>query len=463
MKKSKFTTWASALLALALILPMGACGFADELLSVDNPEEIPIDALNDPTLVSVMVAGVIGDFREMYDDPFIWRASMLTDEQVTGINWEGTARLNQRLVRYDEGDADLMFSNISRAYRQAVDVRDRLEGGLVANPGSNKDIALTEAYAGYSLIMMGEAMCQAVIGTADNLGTTILSPNDLFQQATTHLGRALTVANAAGRADLENLARVGLARAHLSLSNFGDVITHASAVVDPTFVYNVEYSSNSTSEELVLFSRVTGSNHSLGVHPAFLNGTFGDLGIVAGQTDPRIQHTEDWSLGHNRLTLLYKPFQSLRFSGYNGETIANGGTPILYEEGTDIVLGDYLEAQHHMFEAMMRSGGDEAQILQFVNDRRAFGNEGAVTLSGDALFAELRRQRSRDFYMGGLRIGDLRRWARDGVGNFFPTGTHPNTQWGDYGVWTCFPIPLEEYEGNPGLQKPANPLDPPGI
>src|SRR5437773_3894288 len=39
---------------------------------------------------------------------------------------------------------------------------------------------------------------------------------------------------------------------------------------------------------------------------------------------------------------------------------------------------------------------------------------------------------------GGLRLGDLRRWKRDGVGDYFPTGNHVNQEWGVYGIWTCF-------------------------
>jgi hypothetical protein len=32
-----------------------------------------------------------------------------------------------------------------------------------------------------------------------------------------------------------------------------------------------------------------------------------------------------------------------------------------------------------------------------------------------------------------------------------------------YGEWTCYPLPIEEYEGNPNLQRPADPFTPPGI
>jgi hypothetical protein len=112
----------AALGLVSLLAFAGGCGVVDDVLNVENPSQIPITSLNDTKLINVMVNGVIGDFTHMYDDPFIWRGSMLTDEQVTGINWEQTARLNLRIVRYEEGDADLMFGAISRALRQAEDV-----------------------------------------------------------------------------------------------------------------------------------------------------------------------------------------------------------------------------------------------------------------------------------------------------------------------------------------------------
>ena len=82
--------WGARLAAGAIVLggtlALTACDVTDRLLQVDNPEEIPEDRLDDPLLIGVLVNGVIGDFQAGFDDPFIWRGSMLTDEQVTGIN-----------------------------------------------------------------------------------------------------------------------------------------------------------------------------------------------------------------------------------------------------------------------------------------------------------------------------------------------------------------------------------------
>jgi hypothetical protein len=58
--------------------------------------------------------------------------------------------------------------------------------------------------------------------------------------------------------------------------------------------------------------------------------------------------------------------------------------------------------------------------------------------------------------MGGFRLGDLRRYAAQGINDpmhTFPSGPHPNAQWGNYGDAVCWPIPLQEYVGNPNIRR----------
>ena len=94
--------------------------------------------------------------------------------------------------------------------------------------------------------------------------------------------------------------------------------------------------------------------------------------------------------------------------------------------------------------------------MEFVNARRAFGHQAPVNLSGAELMSELRTQRFKDTYLGGFRLGDLRRYLKQGITDplhTFPTGPHVNASWGNYGDATCWPIPLSEYNGNPNLKK----------
>lgn len=373
---------------------------------------------------------------------------MFTDEQITGINWEQTARLNLRVVRFDEGDADGMFSAMSSFRFMADSTTGRLRN-LLEDPSSDPRLAQVLALAGYSYTLMAEVMCEATI----NVGSEIFSPTQLAGFAIPRFEEAIQIGTAAGSDgdDIVNLARTGLARAAL-LAGDNQKVMSAAAQVPDDFVWWVEYLDEIV--ENTMNGRISGSNHALGVHPHFLNGTFGDQDIVATQTDPRIQHTERWSLGHNRLTKLYKPYQSLPYSEFDPDAIiADGVTPEFYDEGTDIQLASFVEALHHYYEAAGPNGtGPLGTTLDFVNSRRAFGHQDPVNLTGDALMAELREQRSRDLYLGGFRLGDLRRWKANGVGDFFPTGVHPTDGWGPYGDATCYPLPSSEYEGNPNIR-----------
>lgn len=429
-----------------VVAGLGACSSFDAILEVQNPEELNEDLLQNPALITVLVNTVSGDFDEVLDDPFIWRGSMMTDETLTGINWEQTARLNQRIVEFDEGDADLMFTQISRARQQADSISGRLRS-LLDNPNSDARMAKVLALAGYSYIVLADAMCEATV----NVGEQILQPTDLYGIAVTKLDEALTVAQAAGDTEIANLARVGLTRAHLNLGNASQVISIADDV-PADFRFYAEYTGENPAVYNVLESRVNGVNHSLGVHPHFISGgegMFGNQDLTAQLTDPRVQHFPNWRLGHNQLTPLYTPYASLMMSNHNGRTIASGGQPASIERDTDIAFASGLEAQHNKFEAM----GASAATLAFVNERRAVGNQAAVNLSGNDLVMELRDQRGRDLFLAGYRLGDLRRWLRGGD-DMFPSGQHVNAQWGSYGTATCFPMPLEEYEGNPNIPIP---------
>ncbi len=438
-----------------------ACSVTDEILDVSNPEELDEGLLDDAALVKVLVSGVVGDFQSMYSDPFVWRGSMFTDMQITGINWEQTARLSQRIVQYDEGDADGMFSDLSQARAQADSIAGRMKGGLSASPASDAELAMVLAYAGYSYIVLADAMCEATI----NVGSTIHQPVELYGMAVERFTEALSIANAAGAnttlsnkrkvSDLIAMINVGLSRAHLNAGNNAAAMSAAMNVPDG-FYWWVEYNDSDNRTYNVLEARVSGANHSLGVHPNFVAGGPSNWLVQDLEpflTDPRVQHLPRWRTGHNALSPLYTPMQGLMHSGYNGERFSDGGNPQGFTRGDDIAIASYIEAMQNYYEAAGPNGnGPLGSTLEFVNARRAFGNQAPVTLSGADLMTELRWQRGKDLFLGGYRLGDLRRWLRQGM-DLFPSGQHPTAQWGLYGDATCYPLPIEEYEGNPNISR----------
>jgi hypothetical protein len=493
------TTFRCAVVAAGVALGLAAACSFEDILQVENPAEIPVGSLDDPKLLQVRLNGVTGAFQDAYTEPVIEWANFLTDEVLTGLNWEDYARVNQRIASYLEGPTNQIFSELSRSLRIANDLAEDIRGWAAADATKNFDAALARSliFAGYSATVLAENMCQSVISPdPDNPSSEILSQLQTFQVAVPYLTEGLslaqTVTTAALRDSLSNLARTGLARAYMGLGDWANAATYANQV-QPTFRWFMRWV-DIPGGRSPLQGISQGGNFTHGIHPNFtgvhpsFNGTgftFTNNNVIAPQTDPRIQHFVTDRTGHNGLTPLYKLIQGLRYGDYTGRTIAPASAacpactgsvdstlPLIAEFATDIMLADYVEAQHQYYEALLMQDtvANAAVALAFVNARRAVGNQPAVTLGGRALVTELRNQRARDLFMGGFRLPDLRRWTRFDPGNgpfaagsYFPTGAHPNPTWGTYGAWTCFPIPIQEYEGNQNVQRPADPSVPPGI
>ncbi len=94
--------------------------------------------------------------------------------------------------------------------------------------GRSKLLAQSYAYAGYSLILLGEGMCTAAI----NLGPE-LSTAQIFGEAKARFDKAVADATTANDATTLNLARVGRAR---TLADLGGAANLAAAAADAALV-----------------------------------------------------------------------------------------------------------------------------------------------------------------------------------------------------------------------------------
>ncbi|HEY2027126.1 MAG TPA: hypothetical protein VGG78_08960, partial [Gemmatimonadaceae bacterium] len=172
-----------------------------------------------------------------------------------------------------------------------------------------------------------------------------------------------------------------------------------------------------------------GQNKQLGVHP-----------LMQGLNDPRVRYVTKAVLGHNQLTLLNIPYSPRSFSTFT----YTDSTPILANSSIEIASG--LEARYIRAEAE----GPTALTIALVNERRAYGNEQPLAAGADVM-AALREEKRRDFFLAGRRLGDLRRYKAQGVGDFFPTGPHPTKEWGLYGSAYCYIVTQDEVNSNPNL------------
>jgi hypothetical protein len=417
------------LAAFGLLGTLGAC---DSLLSVENPGAIQEESLNDATVVPLLVNSAVGEFQAMHT-ALAYYGAVFSDEAVTGHNFETIQQIDLRIMDPSNGTLTYSIYQPLHAARFAADSASSRLRKLLPNATQDVRLARTLAYAGYTHTLLGEHFCESPVN-----GSAAKSSQELLRTGLQRFEEAIQVAKAAGAKastdSLLNLARVGGARAALQLGDRAKAIQLASQV-PAGFEMRVAHSDNSARQYNPFHGHTTGSNHNLGVDPRFLN-----------LKDPRVRHAAKGVLGHNRSTILFKPFQPASFEGWSPAAAAG------FERSTDVRFASGLEARYVVAEAE----GPTPATLEFVNARRAVGGQAplAATATPAQIMAELREQRARDFYMDGHRVGDLRRYLAQGIKDArhsFPSGAHPNPLMGEYQGATCFVIPLAEKIGNPNL------------
>lgn len=422
-----------------LLLVFGLAGAAagcNSLLDVDNPATIADQDLGTPDVIANLVNGVVSRFQFMYDDLALFSA-ILTDEAVTGHNFETIQRVDLRQVAKENSGPEV-YPPLQYARAAADSFEARLVGLMADSASRSLSLARVQAYGSMTYTLMGEFLCAAPVEPTSDA----VSADSMFRLAIERANRAITTATAykasagasAARADsILNLARVSAARAHLNLGEKAQAIAFASQV-PLAFEFRSHYdiaNSNNT-----FFGSVAGTNRNLGVDVAFRN-----------LNDPRVRYNAAGGTGHDQRTILYAPYLAPSFGGYSAAT---NNQPFLRETSIRFVSG--LEARYIVAEAQGVGG---AGNVDFINQRRAIGGQTPLVSPTEAEFlAALMDQRRRDFFLDGHRLGDLRRYRRLYNQDFFPTGTHPTTTRGNYGTDVCFVPTQAEIVGNPGYNPP---------
>lgn len=431
MRFSAYTTGIRRLLRVSVIaFAVGSLPACDQLLEVENEAAIDDVDLNDPALATTLANSALGRAQRTFDD-LAWFSAVFTDEAVNGHNFIQWKEIDLRQIRDDN---DLGHWAAIHDWRYLADtVATRLETLL---PTADNRTAQSYAFAGYAYVFAGEFMCESTI----NVSKEIFSSAQLTAMAIPRFQKAIAIATAARAAggaaattadNIINLAKVGLGRAHLQLGQKAEAIAAVNGVPN-TFVWMMRYSGNTGGENNLMRAATTGSNRYFGVGPEY-----------RGLNDPRIRHASTSVLGHNTFTPLFVPFQPSSYSGW-----LPTGAGVAFTLDTGIRFSSGLEARYIRAEAE----GPNATTLALVNERRAIANQPALTAIDASLMVELREQRRRDFYADAHRLGDLRRYKAQNIGDFWPKGLHPNGElWGNYGTSECLPIPRAEKTGNPGL------------
>lgn len=423
----------------ALALALSTAAACTDFLTAENPGAVEEADVNQVAYANLIANQPIFAFQFGYSEATYWN-SQLTDELFNRAVFIEEGQIDRRELYSDMTYINAFnYGPLQRARYYAEDAARRLEVILADTAARDLRVARSLAYAGHSYINLGEMMCVTPIDLS-----VPKSSAEMFADAIARFEKSITVAaaaktylsqNAVANANailtadsLRYFALVGAARAALNRNDKTQAITFANQV-PAGFEFRAYYSDNPGQTNRT-FNRIGTATNSYLLNTPFF--------AMAG--DPRIPRVPG-TTGR-----AFTPLSPPSYSTFNNSV---AGAPFLALMSVRIASG--LEARYIVAEAQ----GPTAATLALVNERRTAGLQATVNLTGDALMAELRDQRSRDFYLDGHRLGDLRRYKQFYNIDLFPKGPYPGSLTGqiyDEAI-TCWPLPTSEINGNPNIPK----------
>ncbi|MEP6835852.1 MAG: hypothetical protein ABJB74_20860 [Gemmatimonas sp.] len=439
LKKSR-AVQSRAITLLCLGILSGIVSSCNNFLTAENPGAVEEQDVTDAKYAGLIANGPIYAFQLAHTDVAYWNAQF-TDELFNRAVFVEEGQIDRRELYSDMTYINaFIYAPLQRSRYLAEDATRRLKVILGDSATRDLRVARSLAYAGYSYNYLGETMCVTPI----DLGVP-KSSEEIFTDAIARFQEAITVGtaartflqslptpnvNAIAAADsVRNFALIGAARAALNKNDKAAALNFAGQVPG-VFEFRAYYSDNTTGQRNRTWERLTAGNNAYMLNTPFL--------AMAG--DPRVPRVAGTT---GRGTT---PLSSPSYSTFNN-TVAGAD----FAAASSIRIASALEAQYIIAEA----SGATAATLTFVNARRAAGLQAPVTLTGDALLAELRDQRSRDFYLDNHRLGDLRRYQKYYSVDLFPTGPYPGSTSGAIynSAVSCWPLPTNEINGNPNIPR----------
>jgi len=410
-------------IALVATIALTSCS---SLLEVEVPALVEADTVNDPTQAALLVDGVVSSFECAFGS-YVIAGGLMSDELAD-------SQTNALIYGYDRrdigpgdtgihiyGTADCLNANstglgvyipVARARWYADDVTRKLEGWTDAQvPSRGLLTATTAAYAGYGLVLLGESMCTAAI----DLGPE-LSKAQIFTEADARFTKAMTLAQAAGSADLLNMARVGKARALLNLGRKPDAATVARTVVPVGFTFGASAANTPGRQNRPFIWN--NLNLLATVQEPYRDMTFG------GVADPRVPVQNANRNGADAATALWVQRK------YLAETIS---TP----------LATWEEAQLIIAEAVL--GTEAVGIINALHTR--VGLPAFSSTDNAAIQNQVIEERRRELFLESHRFFDISRYNLPLV----PTPGTAFGKGGNYGSTRCLLLPDRERQNNPNI------------
>jgi len=395
-------------------------------LEQENPGQILATDAYVPQNAQLLVNGAISDFECAFNR-YVGGSALFVDELGTSVaattNYEYDRRAVPSDGPYGTGGCTSVqqpgiYTPLSVARASADTILARLEAWTDAEvPNRGKLIAQSAAYAGYSLVLLGEGMCSAAI----NLGPE-LTPEQLFQEAEARFDKAIAAATAAGDATLLDFALLGRARARLDRGDEAGAGVDAALITDG-FVMNTTSDAADVRRQNVPYL-MTWRNGTATVESAFRDVTW------AGVPDPRVAVVNTGVQGANGQTIVWAP-----------QKAALATSPI--------AIARWAEARLILAEAKLAANDPDGAvaIINELHGRAGIPAYDGSAAAPDDVHAQIIEERRREFFLEGHRLGDIRRYDLP----LLPATGVPYAFGGVYGNQRCFPLPDVERINNPNL------------
>ncbi len=235
---------AGALGALVLMVALVAC---EALLEVENPGNVPEEALANEEAIPTLVDGVYGDLVRGFDN-FVLRSGLFTDEFVHSGSFPDFNEFDVRAILTNNPGLDDLWEDVSVARftgdRAATQIRDLLG----AEAESSGFLAAALAYSGYARLLIADNFCQGVFDAGPPL-----TSEEVYRQAEARFTDAIQVATAAESDSILNLALVGRARARLNVGDNAGALADAQQV-PADFVFLAQYEETFQENTVFIFT-----------------------------------------------------------------------------------------------------------------------------------------------------------------------------------------------------------------
>ncbi|MFN8669812.1 MAG: RagB/SusD family nutrient uptake outer membrane protein [Gemmatimonadaceae bacterium] len=417
----------------ALLVVSGACTEVTALKQ-DNPGQLSAATIYVPSNAQLLTNGAIADFECAFSR-YVVGSGLFSDELSNAIgsvsNYNYDRRTVQTIETYGTGvcasnQQPPIYTTLSVARASADTVAAKLRGWtdaqMPAGVVRTKLISQAEAYAGYSILLLGESMCTAAI----NLGPE-LTPAQLFAQAKTRFDSAVVAATAANDQATLNFALLGRARTQLNQKTAASIAAAAAdaARIPAGFTYTISADGVNVRRQNFSFLSIN-QNFWSTVDASFRGLTIG------GSPDPRVAVTNTGRAGTAQGTTIWTPDKYPAFT-------------------TVMPITRWAEAQFIIAEARAATGdltGAAAAINAVRATRTGLPTYSTTGQTAAQVLDQIVEDRRRELFLEGHRLGDIRRlglaWL-PAAGTPYPGGG------GTYGDQTCFPLPDAERINNPNL------------